>query len=749
MHLLRFLFYSFPVRLMVLHLRNHLMLISLWVVMALLACGVIGSYFGVHYLLLTPEYLGRVDFWSFLLVGIAAGWFYMTWNLTSYLLVSNRFPFLATLKAPFTKFCLNNSFIPLLFFVFYIVFSIRFQWYYELTSAKQIAWNVLGFLTGFCLLVFVLSGYFFFTNKDIYAFLNIGQIVPREGARLLAPGQRVPTLQDIQTGNTQYRCDFYLNERAKWRPVRNVAHYNRAILEQVFKQNHTNAVVVQVTSMLVLMGLGLCMEQAWARIPTGATILILGALIVAAFGALIFWFRHWATLTFLVIVVMLNYLTGFELFNYRSRAIGLTYPKTSLEHRQYTYTALQALCSDSIIALDKANTLAILENWAKKNIKNGKKPKMVFLCFSGGGLRSAQWSFQNLMQVNALTEGKMYQQAALITGASGGMYGATWFRNLAQKRTQAELSALAQKPDFLLKCSEDLLNPLAFAIISNDLFFPLTHVKIGENSYRRDRGYMLEKALLENSEGLLAGNLGDYKEPEARAEMPMTVYSPFVLNDGRKLLIGAQGLSYLMLPPQSEKTTGLLEIDAVDFRRLFAKNAPDSLRITSALRMNSTFPLILPNVWLPTKPAIEIMDAGLRDNYGVSTTARFAHTFSDWIKENTSGVVVVQMRCWSKIAPIRESDQKGVVEDLVGKATVAGLMTQIEDFRQDNDLSLLNTVLGADMLDIVRFEYQPLKKESEASLSFHLSKRESLDILNAYYRPENLREAERLKRLLE
>jgi hypothetical protein len=748
MRFIRFLFYSFPVRLIVLHLRNHLMLVSLWVLMALFACGVLGSFFGVHYLLLTPEYLGRVDFWSFALVGIAAGWFFMTWNLTSYLLVSNRFPFLATLKAPFTKFCINNSIIPMLFFVFYIGYSISFQWYFELTSAAQIAWNICGFWAGFGILVFVLSGYFFFTNKDIYTFLNIGKIVPREGARLLAPGQRVPTLSEIQTGNTQYRCDFYLNERAKWRAVRDVAHYNRAILEQVFRQNHTNAVVVQVTSMLVLMGLGLFMEQAWARIPTGATIFILGALMVAAFGALIFWFRHWAMLTFLVIAVLLNYLTGLELFNYRSRAIGLTYPAHASEHQPYTYANLQSMCTDSIVDLDKKNTLAILENWAKKNKTEGKKPKMVLLCFSGGGLRSAQWSFQNLMQLNALTDGKLYDQTMLVTGASGGMYGATWFRNLAQKRTKQEVLQLANQPDYLLKCSEDLLNPITFAIISNDLFFPLTRVQIGKNSYRRDRGYMLEKALLDNSEGLLGGNIGDYAAPEAKAEMPMMIYSPFILNDGRKLLIGAQGLSYLMVPPQSDATKGLLEIDAVDFRRIFADNAPDSLRVTSALRMNSTFPLILPNVWLPTKPAMEIMDAGVRDNYGISTSARFVHTFSDWIKENTSGVVVVQMRSWTKIAPIKENDHKGVIEDLIGKASVAGLMTQIEDFRQDNDLALLNTVLGPEMLEIVRFEYQPLKKESEASLSFHLSKRESLDILNAYYRPENLRQAERLKALL-
>jgi hypothetical protein len=748
MQIWRFLYYSFPIRLVVLHMRNHLMLIGLWLAMALLFSGKIGSLFGVHYLLLTPEYLGKTGFLSFALVGIASGWFYMTWNLTAYLLVAHRFPFLATLRAPFTKFCINNSVIPLLFFLVYIGVSIWFQWHYELFSTKQIAWNMLGFVAGFSLLVFVLSGYFFFTNKDIYTFLHIGKIVPREGAPLFYPGQRVPTLWDIQSGNTQYRCDYYLSGRGKWRPVRNVSHYNKNILAQVFRQNHSNAVLVQITSLLFLMFLGLFMEQAWARIPTGATIFILAALFFAAFGALIYWFRHWATLAFLFLVVSLNYLTGLEIFNYRSRAIGINYDQSV--HQPYSYDAMLALCTDSIQAIDKANAIAILDKWAKKNTTaNGQKPKLVFMCFSGGGLRSAQWSMQTLMQVNAQTNGKLFNRTALMTGASGGMYAATWFRNMHLSYTPQQIADFAKDQEFLLKSSDDLLNPITFAIISNDLFFPLTRVRVGKYLYRRDRGYMLEKALTETSDGVLGGSLASTAAAEQSAQIPMMVYSPFILNDGRKLLIGNQGLSYLMLPPQTTLTHGKLEIDGVDFRRLLQVCDPDSLRITSALRMNSTYPIILPNVWLPTKPAIEIMDAGIRDNYGVSTAVRFAHTFSDWIKEHTSGVVVVQIRCWDKLEAISENDQKGVVEDVIGKAAVAGLMTRIEDFRQDNDLSLLNSILGPDQLHIVRFMYHPVKKESEASLSFHLSKRERLDLLNAFYRPDNLLEVERLKLLLE
>jgi hypothetical protein len=747
MNFARFLFYSFPVRLLVLHMRNHLMLISLWVFLVLLTSGKMGSFYGIHYLLLTPEYLGKVGFWSFVILGISAGWLFMTWHLTSYLLVSNRFPFLATLKAPFTKFCINNSVIPFIFFIAYLGLSVWFQWHFELARVMEIVRNIGGFIVGFSFLVFILSGYFFLTNKDLYNFLHIGKVVP-SGTKLLVPGKKTPSIWEIQSGFTRYRVDYYLTEKVKWRPVRNVSHYNREILSKVFEQNHLNAVLVQVTSLLFLMALGLVMEQPWARIPAGATIFILAALFIAAFGALIFWFRHWGTLAFLFMAVALNYLTGLEIFNYRSRAIGLSYEQPI--RSEYSYQAMQSLCTDSIVASDKAKTIAILNQWAARNsAPDGKKPKLVLLCFSGGGLRSSQWSLQALAQVNAATNGHLFEHTALITGASGGMYGASYYRQLMMQMEKSKVLSLSKDQEFLLGGSADLLNPITFAIISNDLFYPMTKIKVGEHYYRRDRGYMLEKALTENTDGALSGTISRYADAERQAQIPMMVLTPFVLNDGRKMLISAQPMSYLMLPPETATTSGHLEIDAVDFRSLFRDHQPDSLLLTTALRMNSTYPLILPNVWLPTKPAIEVMDAGLRDNYGVSTAVRFAHVFSDWVKENTSGVVMVQIRCWGKIDPIKKSDQKGMVEDFIGKATVAGLMTNIEDYRQDNDLALLSSILGPDQLNIVRFIYQPMHKESEASLSFHLSKRERLDILNAFYRPENLQEVERLKKLLD
>jgi hypothetical protein len=122
-----YFWFAFPIQLIIYHLRSNLLLLLMWMVTALLINGDIAAKFGVRYLFLNPEYLGATSFWSFFFLGLAFGCFYLTWNLTSYLLCAHNFPFLATLSQPFTKFCLNNFLVPLVFFVFYVVSIILFQ----------------------------------------------------------------------------------------------------------------------------------------------------------------------------------------------------------------------------------------------------------------------------------------------------------------------------------------------------------------------------------------------------------------------------------------------------------------------------------------------------------------------------------------------------------------------------------------------------------------------------------------------
>jgi len=65
---------------------------------------------------------------------------------------------------------------------------------------------------------------------------------------------------------------------------------------------------------------------------------------------------------------------------------------------------LQKQNSEAQMAEDKAATQIMLENW-RKNFRR-RKPKMVFLCVSGGGKRAALWTLAALQTADSMTEGR-------------------------------------------------------------------------------------------------------------------------------------------------------------------------------------------------------------------------------------------------------------------------------------------------------------------------------------------------------
>ena len=165
---LRGIFYSLPVQLLFLHFRKYQLLLIIWVVLFAIANGSFMKSFGADALFLAPEYLGNVNFMSAALVGIAIGVFIMCWNITTFILFTRHFTFLAATQYPFLKYCINNSVLPLTFLIFYLLKAYQFAHYKELIGNLEIVLLTGGFLIG---LVFILSislFYFFSADKSIF-----------------------------------------------------------------------------------------------------------------------------------------------------------------------------------------------------------------------------------------------------------------------------------------------------------------------------------------------------------------------------------------------------------------------------------------------------------------------------------------------------------------------------------------------------------------------------------------------------
>ncbi len=741
-HFLFNAWYSFPVQLTIVHLRNHALLLLIWVLLGLLASGQVGRGLGINFLFWAPEYVGEVGFWSFFIVGMAFGALVMSWNLTTYLLSAYRFPFLATLARPFTKFCVNNALIPLLFTGIYLGFHTWYEWTYESHGWILIARNCAGFLAGVVVLIAIIALYLQFTNKDILSFLQItGEPMPEKLARV-GPGKHATAIEDVRLHRTAWPVKYFLTETLRIRHVRSVRHYEASLLLRVFRQNHFNALRVQLYSIAVIVLLGLLIDNPYFRIPAAASIFILASIVIGLLGALIFWFHRWTFTAFLALLFVLNLLTRFEFLHPKNQAYGLDY--SDEDRPEYSYDALERLFSPENVAADKKATEEILNRWlARRQAEGDSLPHMIVLGTSGGGLKAALWAMHVLQQLDSITDAAFTKHTVLIGGASGGMMGAAYYRELYLRQLRGEPVALFDRRhlDFI---SKDLLNSISFTIVSNDLFLPWVKFEEAGYTYRKDRGYVFELQLNENTGYVLDKALSDYWLPEREALIPLLFVTPSIVNDGRRLIISPHSVSYMMAPPIGIEKAGAVEIDAVDFMRLLEKKDAVNLRFTTALRMNATYPYVLPDVFLPTQPMIEVLDAGFRDNFGIKTAVRFLHVHKDWIQRHTRGVTLVVIRAYGRHRKISTSEHRGVIETMLNPLGIAFNIMKLQEFEHDTNVGMLYDLLGRDRFEVLRFVYLPGEQNKDSPISFHLTRREKRDILSAMARPHNQHTLQRL-----
>jgi hypothetical protein len=152
-------------------------------------------------------------------------------------------------------------------------------------------------------------------------------------------------------------------------------------------------------------------------------------------------------------------------------------------------------------------------------------------------------------------------------------------------------------------------------------------------------------------------------------------------------------------------------------------------------------------VWLPTQPIIDVMDAGLRDNFGQEASLRFIDVFKDWLQANTSKVVLLQLRDRGMGDWEKPFDGNSLVSLLTQPFLVLqNNWFKLQDYYQHDQLDYLFDAYGPRFYRIC-FQYVPSRNDAPASLSFHLTAAEKRDISKAMDNPVNQQELKKLIRL--
>jgi hypothetical protein len=694
--------------------------------------------FGANALFLAPEYLGKVNAAAAAITGIAAGIFIMSWNITTFILHSIRFRFLATSSKPFLKYCLNNAIIPVAFLLLYFGEALYFDLVKELIPVTQFLLIVAGFLGGFFLLVLISFIYFFNADRRIIRTFKPGFIDFDEN--------RIPETQSdkVMVDTFGLPVKNYLSTQFKVKQVRLVGHYSQDFLDIIFKRHHFAAMITILLAFIFMIFIAFFLDKKIFQVPAAASIFIFFAILIAVIGALSYFLRSWSLLFVIFLYGAVNLLYKYNIIDPRNKAYGLNY--SNPQRPEYTLAHLKTLNTPQKIEADKKNMIAILNNWKANQAE--EKPMMVFFNFSGGGVRSASFAMNVLQQLDSITDGTILKKTMMMSGASGGMLAAAYFRELTFLRNNGAAINLSDQ-EYVDNISKDLLNPVFSSLIARDLLAPSQKFTFAGHRYIKDRGYAFEQKLNANTGNVLRKTIGDYREAESTAQIPLLMLSATVTKDFKKMLVSTQPISFMMQSAFKDRASDFSVPDAIDFGALFKNEGPMNLGMLTALRMNATYPYVLPNVWLPTNPVIDVMDAGLRDNSGEETSLRFMNVFKDWITENTRGVLIIQVRSRRKGTGDDSYKPDGILDVLTNPFTMMqDNWFKLQDYYQDDEIEYLQNALG-NKLQRVSFMYIPKKQESGATLNFHLTASEKKEVKASLHRENNLKVLESVKNILE
>ncbi len=724
----------FPLQLFFLHFKKNHVLLLVWGLLFGFVSQTVASGFGVPYLFLSPEYLNEVGMLSYFILGFAVGGFFMAFHLYSYLILGPSFPFIATLARPFYKFCINNSLIPTIFLVVMIMNICEVELYEDLKSVEEVVYYIIALLFGVVAFLLISMAYFWLTNKNTKKF-NVQ-------SDNLAKSFFIRPFNFIKIGVAKkYKPNFYMKGLFSVKPTRPVEHYERELFEKVLKQNYFNATLFELFVVISFLVLGIFHGVDALLIPAAASIILLFTLLIMIISIIYSWLKAWTTMVIVILVISFNYLSyTTSAFSVKSYAFGLNYD-TKVDYKLEHLKSIQF--NDSILQEDITHHLEILEKWKKKacEAQGVKKPKLIIVNISGGGIRSALWSFNVFQQLNTAFEGKFMNSTHLMTGASGGMLGACYFRELFYHSALYDIDV--RDSVYFKNMGNDLLNSMSFSLITNDLFLRNTKTKYSGRMYTADRGYSFERDLNESTQALLNKPLHYYEKLEAEVEMPLVVLTPTIINDGRRLVIGAQPYSFLNGLNFENKDIGP---ENVELTKLFSNNNAMELKFLTALRMNATFPYVLPMVNLPTAPETAVMDAGIRDNYGIKTSIRYIEAFKQWFSENTSGIILVEIRDISKDYDLTNHDNLSIKDRLVRPI---GNFYDNYLHSQEYNASEMIELLGLTDLKIDKIAFLLRKNpEEKISLSWHLTELEKQKVLNAFENECNQNELVKLIHLL-
>jgi hypothetical protein len=576
-------------------------------------------------------------------------------------------------------------------------------------------WFVLGFLAALVITSGLVRAFHWLSRNDWMGFTRLA---------------RLGDLSDLPPNKQQ------MHLMAAWSVLVILATYGLLLLASFFPQAHPFVF--------------------W--LSPAVTICLLLGLATAVYGFIRFHWPAWVIPALLLATAWIIFanLAPPAPFKQRFQEMASSYDHlVDLAEHQKEY---QGLLKQYDLQSAEVNARAGIPRLRKWRDLHSDKPILVVVCVSGGASRSALWTVVVLSQLEQKLRW-LPGQIHLITGASGGMFGAAyWTATLGSDGQHRDRAGTALDLEALVaNLSQDNLTEVGQHFALRDL--PMLFVP--GLAYQGDRGEALERAWSSTLNGTLDVPVTDLATGEEAGWRPTLIFAPMLVEDGRRLLISNLDLRFLVdtsgsfqddeapsapvslrrrrvvqrdrKEAKGQTETREYSLSAMEFFSLF----PDakSFRLSTAVRMQASFPYVSPAVALPTHPARHVVDAAYYDNYGVNIAAGWLLHHRPWLERHVRGVLLVQIRDslseQHRLSLDLRANEPGWLDrgllELTGPPT--GALTAREavmSFRNDEQLQELNDLFNRTSADF--FTTAVFERPGAAAMSWTMTKADTTRI---------------------
>jgi hypothetical protein len=471
---------------------------------------------------------------------------------------------------------------------------------------------------------------------------------------------------------------------------------------------HRAAAVFFVGQALFFLGCGFAAASPAGRLMSAGLVLALFlSVVVSAYGAVRWWAEERKLAWFAGALGAWVALAA--AFPYRHTLTGL-----DAEYDSPVPITVRPPANPAL--LGGADTLAA---WARE----GRRP-LVVLAVDGGGIRAATWTVALLATLEKDLPRFPYH-VRVIAGASGGMVGAAYYVATLQRAEGPAVHAAAggRRLDFdamVDAISRDSLEPTTRRLVFRDIS------PVVWRAYA-DRGFALERQWERNT-GTMDQPLADLAAGEAEGWRPSLVFSPTIVEDGRRLFVSNLDLDVLTRaevsgaagPPVPAAVSGL------ELARLVP--AARNLHVSTVARMSASFPYVTPAAEIPTRPLRRVVDAGYYDEHGVAVAAAWIWAHRAELRQHASRVALIQVPD-QRTEPDRLPNpcarrwwSRGLSDLLSPPQAVLAGWSGAMNFRDHEAVARVGAVLGAEDPDFFRtFVFEPYDPVAVPSALFRPS----------------------------